>query len=75
MAQVDRFFVTVSFDDDSSAFVTLISQICSGVGGTDYTLESEKNRQESDKKNSSVNHLGTCGFSRDVSMCLDLLKL
>ena len=75
MAQVDRFFVAVSFDDDSSAFVTLIGQICSGVGGTDHTLESEKNRQESDKRNSSVNHLATSGFSIDVSLCLDLLKL
>ena len=75
MAQVYSIFV--SFDNDSFAFVTLTAQICSGVSvvGADNTPKSEKNRQESDKRNSSVDHLATCGFSRDVALCLDLLRL
>ena len=68
---VQVYSISVSFDDDSFAFVTLIGQICSGVSfvGADNTLKSEKNRQESDKRNSSVNHLATSVFSRDVSLC------
>ena len=52
-------------------------QICSGVSvGAVNTLKSEKkNRQESDKRNSSVNHLATSGFSRDVSLCWKTLSL
>ena len=59
MAQVYSIFV--SFDDDSFAFVTLTAQICSGVCvvDADNTLKSEKNRQESDKRNSRVDHLVT----------------
>ena len=74
MAQVYSIFV--SFDDDSFVFVTWTAQICSGVCvvDADNTLKSEKNRQESDKRNSRVNHLVTSGFSRDVSLCLDLLS-
>ena len=59
MAQVYSTFV--SFDDDSFAFVTLTALICSGVCvvDADNTLKSEKNRQESGKRNSRVNHLVT----------------
>ena len=54
MGQVYSIFV--SFDDDSFAFVTLTAQICSGVCvvDADNKLKSEKNRQESDKRNSYV---------------------
>ena len=74
MAQVYSIFV--SFGDDSFVFVTLTAQICSGVSfvGADNTLKSKKNREESDKRNSRVNHLVTSGFSRDFSVCLDLLS-
>ena len=74
---VQVYSISVSFDDDSFAFVILIGQICSGLSfvGADNTLKSEKNRQESDKRNSSVNHLATTsGFSRAVSLCLDILR-
>ena len=69
MAEVYSIFV--SFDDDSFAFVTLIGQICSGVSfvGAENTLKSEKNRQESDKRNSRVNHLAT-SVSQEMSHCV-----
>ena len=75
MAQVDNDFVPL--DDDSFACVILTDQICSGVCvvDADNTLESEKNRQESDKRNSRVNHLVTSGLSRDFSVRLDPLRL
>ena len=77
MAQV--YSIIVSFDCIivSFACVILTAQICSGVRdvGADNTLKSENNRQESDKRNSSVNHLATSGFPTDVSLRLDLLRL